>query len=234
MRPDLSTVVSLLAQHQTSPSPGHLNAALYATKYLSHTKKLGIYFSSHRRLQLETFLHFPLSTPLLPMSDANWGPQDATMSRSKVELPLFTSRSMSAFYVDLFGPLHWISKRQSVTASSSAEAEIYATSECVKFVLELSQILDSLGVRDLFMSGPTTIFNDNKACVDWSKLTTTKGLRHIQMRENLVRENVEKHLVTIAHVGGKVNMADLFTKEMKDTGHFVELRDLMMRSRLSP
>jgi hypothetical protein len=231
-RPDLSTVVSLLAQHKTSPSPGHLNAALYATKYLSHTKKLGIYFSSHRQLQLETFLHFPLSTPLLPMSDANWGPQDATMSRSKVELPLFTSRSMSAFYVDLFGPLHWISKRQNVTVSSSAEAEIYATSECVKFVLELFQILDSLGVRDLFMSGPTTIFNDNKACVDWSKLTTTKGLRHIQMRENLVRENVEKHLVTVAHVGGKVNMADLFTKEMKDTGHFVELHDLMMRSRL--
>jgi hypothetical protein len=54
------------------------------------------------------------------------------------------------------------------------------------------------------------------------------------MRENLVRENVEKHLVTIAHAGGKVNMADLFTKEMKDIGHFVELRDLMMRSRISP
>jgi hypothetical protein len=171
---------------------------------------------------------------LLPMSDANWGPQDATKTTVKAELPLFISRSMSAFYVDLFGPLHWISKRQTVTAGSSAEAEIYATSECVKFIIELSQTFDSIGVRDIFMPSTTTIFNDNKACVDWSKLTTTKGLRHIQMRENHVRENVERKLVSIAHVGGKVYMADLFTKEMKDTKHFVELRDLMMRSRILP
>jgi hypothetical protein len=54
-------------------------------------------------------------------------------------------------------------------------------------------------------------------------------LRHIQMHENMVREQVEKHFVTIQHIGGKVNLADLFTKEMKDTTHFVELRDLIMR-----
>ena len=83
------------------------------------------------------------------------------------------------------------------------------------------------------MPTTTTILNDNKAYVNWSKRTTTKGLRHIQMRENHVRENVESQFVTIAHVGGKVNLADLFKKEMKDTGHFVELRDLMMRTRLS-
>jgi hypothetical protein len=46
------------------------------------------------------------------MSDANWGPQDATLSTTVSELPLFISRSMSAFYVDLFGPLHWMLKRQ--------------------------------------------------------------------------------------------------------------------------
>jgi hypothetical protein len=32
----------------------------------------------------------------------------------------------------------------------------------------------------------------------------------------------------------KNNLADLFTKEMRDTSHFVELRDLMLRPRLSP
>jgi len=52
---------------------------------------------------------------------------------------------MSAFFVDLLGPLHWLSKRQTVTATSSAEAEIYATNECVKFLQELVQILDFLG-----------------------------------------------------------------------------------------
>jgi hypothetical protein len=53
------------------------------------------------------------------------------------------------------------------------------------------------------------------------------------MIENHVRENVEQKFVTISHIGGKHNLADLFTKEMKDTAHFVELRDLMMRPRSS-
>jgi len=130
-----STVVSLLAQHQSTPSPGHYEAALYATKYLAGTKHLGIYFTSHR--QSTSFLHFPLPpTSLLLMSVTNWGPKDASTTRTHLELPFFTSQSMSAYYIDLYGPLHWISKRQSVTACSSAEAEIYATDECVKFLLE--------------------------------------------------------------------------------------------------
>jgi hypothetical protein len=73
---------------------------------------------------------------------------------------------MSAFFVDLLGPLHWLSKRQTVTATSSAEAEIYATNECVKFLQELVQILDFLGFRETFMPGITTIYNDNNACVN--------------------------------------------------------------------
>jgi hypothetical protein len=51
------------------------------------------------------------------------------------------------------------------------------------------------------------------------------------MQENLVRENVENSFVLIQHIGGKQNLADLFTKEMKDKMHFIELRNLMMRSR---
>jgi len=45
-QPDLSTVVSLLAQHQSTPSPGHYDAALYVVKYLATTRRLGLYFYS--------------------------------------------------------------------------------------------------------------------------------------------------------------------------------------------
>jgi hypothetical protein len=70
-RPDLSTVVSLLAQHQSNPSTGHLEAAKYVVKYLAGTKNLGIYFTSQRRPILESFLHFPLPSHVLSMSNAN-------------------------------------------------------------------------------------------------------------------------------------------------------------------
>jgi hypothetical protein len=232
-RPDLSTIVSLLAQHQSQPTQVHYHAATYLVKYLATTKNMGIYFTSLRSSTIASFLHFPLSQSLLSMSDANWGPQDATLQESH-DLALFVSRSMLVFYVDLFGPLHWLSKHQSVTAGSSAEAEIYATDECVKILLELVQLLDFLNVKEIFMPGMNVIYNDNKACVNWSKTCTTKGLRHIQMKENRVRENVQNNFVTISHVDGKTNLADLFTKEMKDTGHFVELRDMMLRPRLVP
>ena len=123
----------------------------------------------------------------------------------------------------MYGPLHWISKHQSVTAGSSAKAEIYATDERVKFLLELVQILDFLGVKHIFMPSVNVIYNDNQACVNWSKACTTKGLHHIQMRENRVWENALTNFVSIHHIDGKHNFADIFTKEMKDTGHFVEL-----------
>jgi hypothetical protein len=170
------------------------------------------------------------------MSDANWGPQDAsTTKQSKpLELPLFASRSMSTFYIDFFGPRHWLYKRQTVTSGSSAEAEINATNECVKFLLELVHVFDFLGVKDLFMPGVNVIYNDNQACINWSKSTTSKGLHHIQMKENHVRENIAARFVHVQHVEGKINLADIFTKEMKDTAHFVELRDLFMCHRFLP
>ena len=186
-------------------------------KYIAQTKTLGIYFSSCHCSTIESFLHFPLPSTVLSMADVNWGPQDASFQplSPSVELPLFVSRSMSTFYIDLMGPLHWLSKLQTVTAGSSAEAEIYATNECVKFLLELSQILDFLNVKDIFMSGISTIYNDNQACVNWSKTSTSKGLRHIQMKENHVRENKINNFVSIKHINGKINIADTFTKEVR-------------------
>jgi hypothetical protein len=212
----------------------HLEAAKYVVKYLANTKTLGIYFTSAKRPVLESFLHFPIAPQVLSMADANWGPQDAKLSTKPMELPLFTSRSMSAYLIDLLSPVHWLSKHQSVTAGSSAEAEIYVMDECVKFLLELVQIMEFLEVKHIFMPTTNIIYNDNMACVDWSKRCTTKGLRHIQMKENRVHENSDSKFVSVNHIDGKINIADIFTKEMKDTTHFVTLRDLFMCPRLQP
>ena len=57
---------------------------------------------------------------------------------------------------------------------------------------------------------------------------TTKGLRHIQVRENAVRAAVQKKFVNIQHIAGAINLADLFTKEQKDWQHFVLLRDIVI------
>jgi hypothetical protein len=79
---------------------------------LAGTKTLGIYFTSRKRPILESFLQFTLQPQVLSMSNANWGPQDATLTTRPQTLPLFASRIMFTFFIDLFGPLHWLSKRQ--------------------------------------------------------------------------------------------------------------------------
>jgi len=66
------------------------------------------------------------------------------------------------------------------------------------------------------------VYNDNMACVSWSKSKTTKGLRYIQLRENSVRENKN---IEVEHIAGKINPADMFSKEDKDASHFKQLRD---------
>ena len=122
----------------------------------------------------------------------------------------------------------WSSKRQSFTARSSAEAEIYATDECAKNLLHLMNIINDLGLGDELLKEPIPIWNDNNACVCWSKNTTTKGLRHVQIRENAVREGVSRKLFTVKHIAGKDNSSDIFTKEDKDIEHYLDARDSVM------
>ena len=126
------------------------------------------------------------------------------------------------------GPVHWMSKRQTITARSTTEAEIYATDECVKQLLHLHHLLQDLHLQDTVMPSPTPVMNDNNACVIWSHNMTTKGLRHVQIRENAVRESIEAGFVQVRHVEGENNLADLFTKEDKSVEHFLKIRDQIL------
>ena len=141
----------------------------------------GIEFTSKDNDKLQSFLKFPIDhNRLLALTDANWGPQDQSKpSPSKNDqLDLFKSRSLSGYLLWLGGPLHWSAKRQAITARSSAEAEIYATDECVKNLLCIQHLINDTDTKPVFQptSDPIKIFNENNACVCWSKSTTSEGL----------------------------------------------------------
>ena len=76
----------------------------------------------------------------------------------------------------------------------------------------------------------TPVYNDNQACVQWSHSLTTKGVKHINLKENMVREAHQAKRVNVAHIPGVINSSDIFTKEIKDAAHFRRLRDSMMVS----
>jgi hypothetical protein len=124
------------------------------------------------------------------------------------------------------GPLSWLSKRQNHNSLSSCEEEIGATSATSKKVVDLHNICQSFTDLGLTFSG--IIYNDNDSCIWWSHNMTSKAVQHIELCENSVRKWVQDKTVCIKHVAGKVNPADIFTKEMWDGTHFCCLRDSFM------
>jgi hypothetical protein len=59
---------------------------------------------------------------------------------------------------------------------------------------------------------------------------TTKGNCHIKQRENAVWEWVADGTLTVLHVSGKTNIADINTKEMHNGADFGCRDSLMCRS----
>ena len=254
-RPDLITAHSFLAAYSNKPSTGHMKAALYALHYVHSSHDYGISFTSDSVGPMHSFIHYPPGTDveayrdahppkhdshnssgLSSYSDACWGSQIGNAVADGTLLPLFKFRSMSGGIVfKNGGPLGWLAERQERTSLSSCEAEIRATSATSKKVVDFRNICRSVSdsgfpIPDL--DKPTLIYNDNEACVKWSYNMTSKAARHIELRENSVREWVQDKTISVKHVAGKTNPADIFTKEMRDGAHFRRLRDSFM-SRLS-
>ncbi len=89
----------------------------------------------------------------------------------------------------------------------------------------------SLGYPICNTDTATPLYNDNDACVKWCHNMTTIGNQHIENCKNAVHEWVADGTLTILHVSGKTNIADIFTKEMHNSVNFCRLcYSLMCRS----
>ena len=117
-----------------TPSKGHIEAEKRVLRYLKETQHHGIAFHSDINNNSEAFVKF-LVNKIVAFTNANWGPQYQIVLKPtapSITLELFKSSSLSRFIIYNHGPIHWMSKRQSITGQSSAEAETYATDKCVK------------------------------------------------------------------------------------------------------
>ena len=53
------------------------------------------------------------------------------------------------------------------------------------------------------------------------------------MRDNSIRENQQAGFINVQHCDGKRNLSDMFTKEDKDIGHYLDTRDHVVTHPLS-
>jgi hypothetical protein len=130
------------------------------------------------------------------------------------------------------GPICWGCMRETTTMSlSSCESEIYATNEGTKSALNVRNLLIDLQVPEAAL--PMPLWNDNRGYVDWTKgMSVSKKLRHINIRELSVCLYQRLGYVSVQHKEGKRNVADIFTKEIKDPAHFRSMAFTLATPRL--
>jgi hypothetical protein len=231
--PDLCIATSLLAQYNKHPSSGHYDAARYVLKYILGTIDYGLRFTHKPNTTLVNFIG-SVPPPNTMFSDANWVPQNAsihTASQPPIHIDTNYTRLLHRHVTYRSGgPISWSSFRESRTSRSSCETEIKSADEATRVTQHLRHVLSDLDMHDI--NTLTPVFNDNQGCIEWSKSTSIKNLRHFNIRENAVREAFQHREIDLKHHPGVRNPADLFTKKHKDKSHFIALRECLVASRV--
>ena len=111
---------------------------------------------------------------------------------------------IAAYVFTIGGAISWSSKRQTVVALSTTEAEYMALAHATKEALWLSRM-----THELFGSGdkpaPIKLYSDNQGAVALSKNSIFHGrTKHVEIRYHFTREHVESGAVMcqncLAHV----------------------------------
>ncbi|KAJ9563183.1 hypothetical protein OSB04_008343 [Centaurea solstitialis] len=138
-RPDIAYAVHTVSQFMAAPRSDHYAAVLRILRYLKGTMFHGLYFSSTSSLVLRGF------------SDADWD-SDMTDRRSTTGYCFFLGDSL----------ISWRSKKQSLTARSSTEAEYRALADTSQELIWLRWLLSDMGAPQ---KSPTPLWCDNNSAI---------------------------------------------------------------------
>jgi hypothetical protein len=201
-RPDAAQAVCVLSRFSSNPGRAHWEALLGVLSYLCHTSKTGL-----------TYSRAASPSPSI-YSDADWG------------MCPDTHRSTTGWIVMMSGgPISWSSKRQSVVAQSTMEAEYVAMSMACRegyWIRSWLAEVDGLPGRPT----PTPLFCDNLAAIAITKNPESHQMaKHIAIRYHYVRDQVDQGEYSVYHVPSRDQLADFLTKPAtKDVFTWCRLR----------
>jgi hypothetical protein len=197
-RPDIAFAISRLSRYNTNPNESHHNAADRVLRYLYNTRGYCIQYGSTNTMTAQIY-----SGDLICASDASFA--DNTLDR----------KTSQGYIMTLFGgPIAWRANKQDTVTTSSTEAELLAMSQTAKEAIFLSRILKGLTLR---LDDPLTIYCDNKQTLrlvteETAKLVTK--LRHVDIHNHWLRQEVKNKRVATHWVPTKDMMADGLTKSL--------------------
>jgi len=201
-RPDIAYSVGCLARFGERHGMIHWISLVRILKYLAQTQDLGLEFK--RRVH-----QGEVDTSLEAYSDSDYAGCPNTR------------RSVSGYAIFLGGNLiAWHSRKQSVVALSSTDAEYVACTTAVTNIIDVRRVIQHVG---LTLPGPTLLRVDNQsAIVMIQRRRFEPKLKHIDVRYHFIKQEIGKS-VTVEYVQSQFNLADLFTKALPQRD-FVRLR----------
>ena len=199
-RPDLAFAVNLLARFSNKPTHRHYNGLKHIAGYLKGTSDVGLYYRKGDKCVLEIY------------ADAGY--------RSDC----ITSKSQTGWVYLLNGTaIFWSSNKQSLTATSSFEAELiamYEGSRDVEWVIRFTKMLtETLNIR--LFDPPIATFGDNKPSINQiaSGYIRSNSNKHINPRWYRTHEMMKTGLINVKHIPGDENPSDVLTKTLNPTSH---------------
>jgi len=225
-RLDIAPRVNHLARFLHCAGRKHYMAAMMVLRYLKHTMSHGLFF---KRVQGVDYKNMRLQ--LVAYCDANFSNDADAVSTTGGLLMLTDKSSMERDELPEFNCIMSISKRQTIVAQSTGEAEWVAANKVAKEVAHKTFVLEELG---LITEGETKLLlTDSEAAVkmgdNWKVGQRT---RHMNKIFHYVRHQIMQKKLLMRHVAGEYNLAAMLTKFLARK-RFEWIRDKLMCSDLS-
>ncbi|GAU31439.1 hypothetical protein TSUD_222100 [Trifolium subterraneum] len=203
-RPDICLVKGLVSRLKANTRKSHMNnVARRILRYIAGTLEFGIFCSnSARNAKLEIEIGW--------LSYGDW-------CGDKVD------RRSTSGYVFKFqnAPVSWCSKKQSVIALSSCEAEYVAGSLAACQANWLQSLLSEMKIIDNIT---VMLKIDNKSAINLAKNPVSHGKsKHIETRFHFLRDQINKGKLSLEYFSTNDQQADILTKVVK-RDQFLKLR----------
>jgi len=213
-RPDIAFAVNYLARRVANPTKTYIREAERVFQYLRATPNIGLTFRRNKTGQ----------QPKLQVSayaDASFA-DDLSDRKSTYGYAVYLNNHL----------VHWTSRKQSIVALSTTQAEYIAMSEVAREVLWLNQLIQQLKFK---IASPPIIYGDNIITINEinKKQTSEKAGKHISIRYHHIKDEVLQKTMRICWIESEKNIADLFTKRF-GRQRFEQLRQLCFRDHGMP
>jgi hypothetical protein len=228
-RPDIGYAITTLAKFAKSPGRIHYSRLKGIAKYLRNTLDWGILY--WRPTDMPSLPLVPLKFPI-PKDDLPTFPlfSDPFLLTGYVDAAhaneLVKRRSTTGYGFMLAGGIvAYRSKTQTITATSSTEAEFIAAVSAAKVAKYLRSILSQLGFPQ---KSATPLYEDNESAIKMINAgKPTERSRHIDIQYFAIQDWRQAGDIILKSIPGIINPADDFTKALGWVLHSRHARRLM-------